>query len=60
MPAPLAKAEKMPETLKNIMNKTILRVVTFKDMGRERFERELIFHRELLKISDYEGETGNG
>lgn len=55
---PLPKAELMPENFKDMMQKTILlaKVITNK-IGPEP-ETELVFHKQLLKITDFQDESG--
>jgi replicative DNA helicase len=55
---PLPKAEVMPENFKDMMQKTILlaKVITNK-IGPEP-ETELVFHKQLLKITDFQDESG--
>ena len=54
---PLPKAEPMPENFKDMMQKTILlaKIITNK-IGPEP-EVELMFHKQLLKITDFQDDT---
>jgi replicative DNA helicase len=50
---PLKKAEPMPENLKDMMQKTIILVKVIANKTGPEPEVELIFHKELLTISDF-------
>lgn len=49
---PLQQAQIMPESIKDMMNKTVLRVKTISNKCSAETDAELIFHKQLLVISD--------
>ena len=53
---PLEKAELMPENIKDMMQKTILLAKVFSNKTGPETESELLFHKQLLKISDFGGD----
>ncbi len=53
---PLQKAQPMPENLKDMMQKTILLAKIIANKSGPEPETELIFHKQLLKITDFQDE----
>lgn len=54
----LEKAELMPENFKDMMQKTILLAKVISNKTGPETEAELLFHKQLLKISDFGGTPG--
>ncbi len=55
---PLKKAELMPDNFKDMMQKTILLAKVISNKTGPETETELLFHKQLLKISDFGGDAG--
>lgn len=54
---PLKKAELMPGNFKDMMHKTIFLAKVIANKTGPEPETELLFHKQLLKISDFAGDT---
>lgn len=54
---PLKKAEKMPDIFKDKHPNTVLLAKVLANQGRAKPEVELLFHKDLMKISDLEEEN---
>ncbi|MCP4221129.1 MAG: hypothetical protein GY765_41250, partial [bacterium] len=54
---PLEKAEPMPSNLKDMMRKTIILAKVLANSTGDEPETELLFHKQLLKISDFNDES---